>query len=168
MKADIINPFMETVTDILLTMAHINCRRQSVYLKNSVAMPGDLVATMPLEGDSLRGAFALIMEASTVCDIGEKLLREPIQFPSDVCLDVVGELANMVSGGARKRLWQQGYNFEMAQPIIALSKNSQGLPLGSTLVIPFQTHAGRFWIEVRLESSLPRAILAQGDGSGAL
>ncbi|MHA7878670.1 MAG: chemotaxis protein CheX [Saccharospirillum sp.] len=160
MKADIINPFMETVTDILLTMAEMSCQRQSVFLKNVTGTPGDIMAIMPLKGDSFQGAFALALEASTACDIGEKLLREPMTFPSDACLDMTGELANMVSGGARKRLWQQGYNFDMAQPTITLSKDTEGLPLGSTLVIPFKTAAGKFWIEVRLEPSLPQARLA--------
>lgn len=163
MKADIINPFMEAVSDILLTMAEINCQRQPVFLKSQSETPGDIVAVMPLEGDSFQGAFALALEAATACDIGQKLLREPMSFPSDACLDMTGELANMVSGGARKRLWQNGYSFEMAQPTIQLSSGFAGLPLGSTLVIPFKTPSGRFWIEVRLVPSLPRARLVSGD-----
>ncbi|MEP4544865.1 MAG: chemotaxis protein CheX [Saccharospirillum sp.] len=162
MKADIINPFMETVTDILLTMAEMNCQRQSVFLKHQANTPGDIVAVMPLQGDSFRGAFVLALEASTACNIGEKLLREPMTFPSDACLDMTGELANMVSGGARKRLWQQGYDFEMSQPTIELSQSFKGMPLNSTLVIPFKTPAGSLWVEVWLKSILPQAQLSFG------
>lgn len=163
MKADIINPFVEAVSDILLTMVEINCQRQSVFLKHQTETPGDIVAVMPLQGDSFQGSFALALEATTLCDIGQKLLREPVLFPSDACLDIAGELANMVSGGARKRLWQNGYSFEMAQPTIQLAKDCPGLPLGSTLVIPFQTPVGNFWIEVRLVPSLPQARLVVGN-----
>lgn len=166
MKADIINPFMETVTDILLTMAEINCQRKAVFLKHQASTPGDIVAFMPLQGDSFQGAFVLALEAGTACNIGEKLLQEPMTFPSDACLDMTGELANMVSGGARKRLWQQGYDFEMSQPSIELSQTFKGMPLGSTLVIPFTTKAGSLWIEVWLKSRLPQARLSFGNASG--
>ena len=69
---------------------------------------------------------------------------------NDEIKDAVGEITNMVSGGARAELAQKGYNFEMAIPTIITGKNTQVDPISASpvIVIPFQTDAGRFYVEV--------------------
>lgn len=158
LRADIINPFVASTTEILCTMAETKVERQGVYIKNSPNPLGELTALMPLRGDAYKGSFALSLDIRTVSVLGERLLKEPIRPVDEEYLDVVGELSNMISGGARKRLWKEGMNFDMAQPLAFNSPSPfSHLVEGPVLVIPLSTDAGDLFIELLLVSALRRA-----------
>lgn len=159
LRAEIINPFVASTAEVLSTMAETAVQRGNVYIKNSSDPLGAITALMPLSGDAYKGSFALSLDIETVSAIGERLLREPIGSDEKDYLDVIGELSNMISGGARKRLWEEGMNFEMAQPQAFSSTGPfSHLVDGPILVIPLDTDIGTFHIEVLLVSSLPRAV----------
>ena len=67
--------------------------------------------------------------------------------------DAVGELANMISGQARKELEEIGKVFHGAIPSVITGKNHKLVPMtkGNKVVIPFKTDSGSFTVEVALD-----------------
>ena len=69
--------------------------------------------------------------------------------------DAVGELTNMVSGDARAQLQRLGFDFSAAILTVIRGKNHsvrhnpQG---GTTVVIPFSTEFGDFFVEASFSS----------------
>ncbi len=160
MNVDFINPFVETINDILATMASMSCEYGKPYLKQGRQPLGVVTGIIPLAGDSVCGSLAISFSAGAITRIGSTMLGETIAEVDETCHDLTGELTNMLSGGARKLLWEKGYDFDMAKPgILSGEMDIPHETTGPVLVIPFETSAGPFFIEVALSSSLKRAVL---------
>ncbi|MBF0564139.1 MAG: chemotaxis protein CheX, partial [Nitrospirae bacterium] len=65
----------------------------------------------------------------------------------------VGEITNMVTGGAKKILAERGYKFEMAIPTTIVGKNHviTHKTRGPIVIVPFKTTFGDFFVEVCFE-----------------
>ena len=82
------------------------------------------------------------------------MLGEEFTEVDDVIVDAVGELTNMISGGAKRRLAEKGYAFEMAIPSMVTGSGIQIYHSSNikAVVIPFNIEEGEFWIEASLVS----------------
>lgn len=158
MKAEFINPFIETITTILNTMAKMTCAHGQPYLKEDAHPLGDVTSMIAMQGDVVAGSLAISFASPTIIGITSAMLGEEVNELNDSCTSLAGELANMLSGGARKLLWQRGYSFEMATPTLqqglALIQHVLSCPV---VVIPFESKYGAFFIEVALQPKLQRA-----------
>ncbi len=67
--------------------------------------------------------------------------------------DMVGEITNMVTGGAKNILGDKGYDFDMATPMVVSGKNHtiNHKCEGKTLVVPFSSDNGQAFIEVSFD-----------------
>ena len=157
MNVDFINPFVQSATDILITMASMTVEHERPYLKQGSEPLGVVTGLIPMEGDSVHGSIAISFEENTIMKVASAMLGEEVKDFEPTCTDLTGELTNMLSGGARKLLWEKGFNFEMAQPTISQGEEIKHLSAGPVIVIPFNTKAGDFYIEVALEENLSRA-----------
>lgn len=160
MNVDFINPFIETIDNILATMASMTCEHGRPYLKDGSAPLGVVTGLIPMEGEAVQGSLAISFSEGAICKISSSMLGEDVAELDDTCKDLTGELTNMLSGGARKLLWEKGYNFEMAKPeMVEGEKEIRHSVTGPVVVIPFNTKAGPFFIEVAICNKLKRAVL---------
>ncbi|WP_430462800.1 chemotaxis protein CheX [Thalassolituus sp. LLYu03] len=160
MNVDFINPFVETINNILATMASMSCEYGQPYLKADAHPLGVVTGVIPMSGETVRGSLAISFSAGAIICISTNMLGEEVKEVDDTCRDLTGELTNMLSGGARKLLWEKGYDFEMAKPgILSGDADVTHDAEGPVIVIPFVTKAGPFFIEVALSNKLQRAEL---------
>lgn len=158
MNVDFINPFVETINNILATMASMSCEYGKPYLKEDRHPLGVVTGMIPMTGESVRGSLAISFSAGAIIKISSSMLGEEIAEVDDTCRDLTGELTNMLSGGARKLLWEKGYDFEMSKPdILGDEHDIAHISEGPVVVIPFETKAGPFFIEVALSHKLRKA-----------
>ncbi|HAD47725.1 MAG TPA: chemotaxis protein CheX, partial [Idiomarina sp.] len=63
---------------------------------------------------------------------------------------MVGEITNMVTGGAKKTLGEKGYEFDMATPIVVSGKDHtiSHRSEGPRIIMPFSHIAGKAYIEI--------------------
>ena len=155
MNVQFINPFIETISNILATMASMTCEHGKPYLKEGEDPLGVVTGLIPMEGDAVNGSLAISFNEDTILKISSSMLGEEVAEFDDTCKDLTGELTNMLSGGARKLLWEGGYSFEMATPRM-LTGDAPVIHHveGPVVVIPFDTKAGEFFIEVVIGSRL--------------
>ena len=162
MNVDFINPFVESIDNILVTMASMSCEYGKPYLKPDEKALGVVTVIIPMSGESVRGSLAISFSAGAIVKISSSMLGEEIAEVDDTCYDLTGELTNMLSGGARKLLWEKGYDFEMAKPDIIRGADDVRHNIdGPVVVIPFETKAGPFYIEVALTHKLEHARMHQ-------
>lgn len=158
MNVDFINPFITSIQDILATMATMTVEYGKPYLKSDDLPLGVVSGLIPMEGDEVHGSLAISFSEGAILKIASAMLGEEISQLDETCSDLTGEFTNMLSGGARKLLWEKGYNFEMAQPKVIMGDEPiQHLARTPAIVIPFNTKAGDFFVEVSLEENLRRA-----------
>ena len=149
MDVNFINPFIESTINVLSTMAMVQPQPGKPFLKQENKPTGDLTGVIGLAGPQVTGSMAILFSESAVLNIVSKMLGEQYDSLGQDVVDCVGELTNMISGGAKARLWELGYQFEMAIPSMIKGKahHVYHKTNGPVIVIPFNTEAGEFYIE---------------------
>ncbi len=72
--------------------------------------------------------------------------------------DAVGEVVNLIAGGAKARLARRGQSFRIGLPRVAVGRcpDAGGDPF-SSLVVPFSLYGETFWLELSVVRSGPVA-----------
>jgi chemotaxis protein CheX len=149
MDARFVNPFLEGTINVLRTMAFIEPKPGKPYLKEDNTAAGDISGIIGLTG-AARGSLALSFSESCILRIVSNMLGEEIQNLNGDIQDAVGEITNMISGAARKKLEAQGFNISAAIPTVVFGKGHTIIHVmgGPSIVIPFQTDHGPFVADV--------------------
>lgn len=153
MDANLINPFINATTNVLSTMAFVDCTVGKPYLKKDDEARGDVTGVIGITGDS-NGTIAVTFDRSSILKIASNMFGEKVTALNHEVADAVGELVNMISGQARRELEECGRLFHAAIPTV-ISGNGHCVTHytdGPKIAIPFTTDDGNFTIEVCLES----------------
>ena len=116
---ELIAPFLESTKEVFWTMVSMEIRRKEVFIKQGYEMYGDVSGIVGLSG-STTGMCALSMPAT----LAESAVRAMTMTPNDEVLveseirDGVGELVNMIASGAKTKLSNTMYTFNMTLPTI--------------------------------------------------
>ncbi len=149
MDVRFINPFIEATTDVLTTMAGIKPQEGKPFLKKNDLASGDVSGIIGFTGGAT-GSMALSFSEAAIVRIVSNMLGEEILEINGDIKDAVGEITNMISGVARKKIESGGLTIEAAIPTIVAGKNHSVNHVlgGPSIIIPFQTEAGPFAIDV--------------------
>jgi len=153
MDVRFINPFLLSTVHVLKTMAFIEPIAGKPYLKEDQIATGDVSGVIGLTGDA-RGSLALTFSSSCIFAVLHNMLGERHEEISPEVMDAVGELTNMISGDARKRLEADGFIINAALPTVISGKNHviKHVLGGPSIIIPFSTAHGMFMVDVCLEN----------------
>ncbi|MEO9944960.1 MAG: chemotaxis protein CheX [Paraglaciecola sp.] len=150
MNAEFINPFVAALLNVLKTMAQVELVPGKPRKKTDEKAGGDVSGLIGMVGDNIQGSLSISFEESLVFEIMEKMLGEkPESIDSDV-KDMVGEITNMICGGAKSDLDQKGFDFGMATPIVVSGKNHSvdHQVDGKKMVMPFSHPSGKLYLEM--------------------
>jgi len=144
-----INPFLEGTISVLKTMAFIEPRPGKPFLKKDSTAKGDISGIIGLTGTA-SGSLALSFSEKCILKIVSNMLGEEITIINGDIKDAVGEITNMVSGDARRRLEAEGINLQAAIPTVVSGKEHSICHVlgGPSIVIPFETEHGHFVVDV--------------------
>jgi chemotaxis protein CheX len=147
-----INPFLEGTISVLKTMAFVEPRPGRPYVKKNSVAQGDISGIIGLTGDAT-GSLALSFSEKCILKIVSNMLGEEIASMNGDISDAVGEITNMVSGAARKKLEELNLILSAAIPTVVAGKNHSILHVlgGPSIVIPFEIDAGTFVVDVCLK-----------------
>lgn len=158
MKADYINPFIESVHEIFSTMLGCNLERGDVALSKSGGGTRDLTALIGLSGPA-RGMVALSFPVRTALSVVGKMIGTEIRIVDDTVSDGVAELVNMVAGAAKAKFCRgDGIPIDLSLPTVVRGNNySVDYPTQTTwLEIPFKCDLGVFDLRVTFEMDASR------------
>ena len=92
--------------------------------------------------------MAISFTESCICYILTNMFGEEVKGINDEVKDAVGELANMISGDARRMLSEKGISLSAAIPTVVSGKKSYHqtfVKRGTPLPYLFQLPAGTLW-----------------------
>lgn len=151
MKAEYINPFVSATRNVLETMAKIECMPGSPVLKSDNLSWGIISGVIGLASSQLKGNMIISFDLGCILAIVDNMLNETFTEITQEVVDAVGEITNMISGGAKRELSEMGYTFEMAIPVMILGQKIEITQLsGPCISIPFTTPHGNFVVEANL------------------
>jgi len=153
MTAEFINAFLTAVLNILSTMAKMKAQPGTPAIKTDQLAKGDVTGLIGMAGDQAKGTLAVTFTKPVILAITERMLGEKLDTIDDTVTDMVGELTNMVTGGAKKLLSEKGYRFDMAIPSVISGKDHVVLHKSKKpiILIPFSTDEGNFFVELCFE-----------------
>ncbi len=154
MDVRFINPFLEGTISVLKTMAMMEPRAGKPYLKEGKLAKGDVSAIIGLTG-SARGSLALSFSEESILKIISNMLGENHREINGEVRDAVGEITNMISGVARKKLEAEGFSIAAAIPTVVSGKDHSFIHVlgGPSIIIPFETDNGPFFVDVCLKDT---------------
>ena len=154
MKAEFINPFINSTVNVLKTMAQLEPVPGKPYVKADKLSWGVLSGIIGLAGDKATGNMVISFDESCILRIVSNMLMEEFTEITDDVVDAVGEITNMISGGAKKELSEMGMAFDMAIPVIMKGQHIEltQITKAPIVVVPFETSAGKLVVEANLSA----------------
>lgn len=154
MKAEFINPFLQATKNVLETMCQTPVQPKKPMLKEGRTTYGDVTGIIGMASDSVSGCMILSFSDTCIINVVANMLMEaPKAQIDDEIVDAVGELTNMICGGAKASLAKLDHKFDLATPTMITGKGIEISTLSATptIVIPFETEFGGFVIEANLD-----------------
>ncbi len=153
MNVEFINPFLTSLMNVLETMAMTKLTPGKPAMKKGETAKGDVSGIIGMVGPQTKGSLSVTFDENLALSIMEKMLGERPEEMNEEVTDMVGEITNMVTGGAKNILGDKGYDFDMATPTVVSGKNHtiNHKCEGATLVIPFTSDCGDAFIEVSFD-----------------
>ena len=144
---DYVNPFIRSTIAVYRTM--LNCEiQQGEAVRNEHFQPQhDISGVIGLTGD-VSGTVILSVSSDVALNATEALLGFRPDAVNEDVVDAVGELTNMIAGGAKTEL--TSFNMCLALPAV-ISGANHVVSFGSQVrpvFLPFTTPWGEFSVEV--------------------
>ncbi|MFQ3236188.1 MAG: chemotaxis protein CheX [Paraglaciecola sp.] len=150
MNVEFINPFITALVNVVGMMGHTELTSEKPQIKNNVVSMGDISGLIGMVGPKTKGSLSITFEKSLALRIMQRMLGERKKEIDEEVIDMVGEMTNMVSGGAKTELSKKGYEFDMATPMIVSGTNHSidHIHDGHVIIIPFNSDSGKAFIEI--------------------
>jgi chemotaxis protein CheX len=154
MNVDYINPFVAATLQALEVMASVHPKRGKPFVKTDNSAKGDISGVVGLAGEAT-GSVALTFPATLARKIYGQMVGEEADGLGEEVRDAVGEVVNMIAGGAKSMLAEQGYSFRIAIPSIVVGPHHtiDHRGRGPCLAVPFYLDKEAFWLEVSFATS---------------
>ena len=158
MNVELINPFINASMQVLRTMTQTEPKPEKPTVKQGNHTWGAVTGIIGMAGDKLSGNMVVSFDEQAILAIVSRMLMEKFESVTPDVVDAVGEITNMVSGGAKKELSEKGFMFQMATPIMITGKGVEIIQFSKApvLQVPFTTPEGKFVIEANLAPTAPK------------
>lgn len=157
MKVNFINPVLTAILQMLSTMAHIEPKVGTPKKKEAgeIVQGKNITGIMSMVGKRGNASIALTFSESAILHIASEMLHSEFTMIDGMVVDLVGELANMVLGGAKSELEKEGYFFQLSLPTIIMGSDyliahKTKAPI---IMLPFTMPEGEFFVEAGYEEN---------------
>ncbi len=139
--------------DFFSTMLGIELKTEEPTTADTAVIYKDITGIIGLTGD-YKGVVNIYLPDKTAFLIISSMLGVDIAEIDNDAKDAVGEISNIIVGGAKNVLYENGINCNISTPTVIVGKNYTVFSgnLEKT-VIPFLTSADKFFVEFYLKKS---------------
>ncbi len=131
------------------TMAMMELTPEKPKLKQGEVAKGDVSGLIGMVSDQAKGSLSITFEASLAIATMKNMVGEGPDVVNEEITDLVGEITNMVTGGAKRMLSEKGFEFDMATPMVVSGKDHtiNHKAEGPIVIIPLTSAHGKAFIE---------------------
>ncbi|MCG6551806.1 MAG: chemotaxis protein CheX [Candidatus Magnetominusculus sp. LBB02] len=150
LNIDFVTPFVKSTVDFMTTMAQVEVKAGKPFAKTDITAMGEVTGIISMVGEKHTASLAISFTKSAIVAITNNMLGGTIKELEMDVIDTVGEVTNIVTGGAKKLLVLKGYKFGISLPSVILGKGHSVVHTtkAPVVVIPFSTDNGDFFIEI--------------------
>jgi chemotaxis protein CheX len=141
---------LDSIVNVLATMANMEPQAGKPAIKTDKKAKGVVTGIIDMVGKQATGSIAISFIEPVALEITRRMLRMEAAGINDMVEDLVGEIANMMAGGAKARLQEQGYDFDLSLPSVVSGEGHlvEHSVDGTTILLPFSTDVGEFYVEI--------------------
>ena len=150
MNSEFVNPFLSSFINVLQTMAMLEIKPGRPSLKKDAVARGVVSGLIGMVGPTVSGSFSISFDKELALNVFQLMVGDTVEdIPEDI-IDMVGEITNMVAGGAKRQLGEKGFEFNMATPIVVTgpAHSITHQVDGSKVLMPFKSDKGNAYIEI--------------------
>ncbi|MGR3317162.1 MAG: chemotaxis protein CheX [Candidatus Anammoxibacter sp.] len=104
MASGITKAIKEATTEIFSTMLMLDIKAEESFVKDEKNVNTDIISSLHFFGEKYMGKIALFSSGAVACHIANAMLDTEETIVNDEIKDSIGEIVNMVAGGAKTRL----------------------------------------------------------------
>jgi len=149
MKVEFINPFLSSMLNVMTTMAKMELTPGKPKLKKDEIALGAVSGLIGMVSPATKGSLSITFDEPLALATMKGMVGEAPDEINEEIIDLVGEITNMVTGGAKRMLSEKGIEFDMATPIVVSGKDHtiHHKSKGPVVIIPLSTDVGKAFIE---------------------
>jgi chemotaxis protein CheX len=153
MDVKLINPFVASVINTMQTIMGVETEQLSLAIKNGNQAHGDISGIVGFASNVLNGSISLSFPAETAKEMYKRMVGETVTDINDDIRDTVGEIANIVAGGAKKELAEMDLSYEISLPTVVMGHDHTLSHKGGTpvVVVPFKFDTHHFEMEISMK-----------------
>ena len=154
MRVEFVNPFIKALKNVMSVMASIDLNVEKPKKKTDEIARGDVSGIIGMIGPQVKGSMAITFDENLALKIMKNMLGDDNSNINHEVMDMVGELTNMICGGAKNDLSKEGYAFEMAVPVV-ISGNNHSIHHkvdGPKIILTFTSTSGNAFLEICFDS----------------
>lgn len=146
--------FIAATQEVLQTMAGLSVETGTPFVKTKNPQEGDISAVIGVTGDR-KGTISVSFSRSAAKVLLNGMLGDDVQDEEQDMKDVVGEIANIVSGKARATLTDDELLLHGSTPTIVTGDGHtiNHKASGRTVAIPFGLDGSAFTVEFCFDSA---------------
>ena len=159
MDSTYITPFVNSVTNVFETMLQLPVTIEKPELKKAGTPSFDVSGIIGMSGD-IEGTVVLSFPIETAERAVSLFTGMEIEHKHEDFADAIGELVNMVSGGAKAQY--TGKNVSITCPSVVIGPDHSVMSQRDvvTILIPCKSDIGVFNVEVSIKQSILAAAAA--------
>jgi chemotaxis protein CheX len=153
MKAQILNPFLEAIHEVLVKEVRTEINRGELSL-NTTSYTTEEVTTLISMIGQVEGNVLFSMSTDTARAVVSRMLGEPVEEFDGLAQSGISELGNVIVGAASVRLARAGFETNISPPALIRGDGAQLSTLDyPRLVVPLGTEVGMITVHLALKES---------------
>ena len=113
----------DTTIEVFSTMLMMEITNDESFVKDEKNVSTDLISSLHFFGDKYMGKIAVFSSGKVACDIANAMLGTEETMVNDEVKDGMGELVNMIAGGAKVKLMASLGNLHLLTPWVIAGRN---------------------------------------------
>ena len=144
------NALLESLFTIFSTMVRLEIQPGIPVLKQGNIAKGVASGLIGMKAEGASGSVALSLTLPALRKISLGLLGEEFASIDKEAADLVGELTNMLVGGAKRIMSEKGHDFDMHTPQLLVGEGHEIVHhyAGQTVLLPILMNQDEFYIEL--------------------
>jgi len=147
LEDDILKAIKEATIEVFSTMLMIDVTAEDSFVKDEKNVSTDLISSLHFFGDNYMGKIAVFSYGVTACHLSGSMLGMEMSEVDEDVKDGMGEIVNMIAGGAKVKLESSMGDLHLLTPWVIAGKNlSIASPHGDESDLSIDSQAQFSWI----------------------
>lgn len=147
---NLLNPFIGATLDCLKQMAQVRPDRRRVFVKTDPQMHGDICGIIGMTNGITGSCVVSFPDALAKRIVARFLGENEATISAAMVEDGIGEVANMVAGGAKRKFTETPYRFDISTPTVVHGEPVKLFNPADTVAIACEFTADPAWTETFL------------------